>query len=299
MVKSIFFTGQGSQFVSMGLDLYKKSSTFKNIVDRAEEILEMPLKKLMFEGPEEELTLTKNAQPAILTVGIGKFEVYKEKNGLEGIEYALGHSLGEFGALYASEVLSFESVLRLVKMRGLLMNQAGEKTKGTMAVALGMGKEETQEIINEIKDENLVIANYNTQEQYIVSGPVESIEKFIELSKKRGYKKVIKLNVSAAFHSPLMKEAAIEFEKYIDKEEFKKPILKVIQNCTGKAHDDPLEIKENLKKQILSPVLFIDSVLCLINSGAKSGVEFGPKPILKGLVSRIDSSFSIEFFDGT
>ncbi|MEN3044198.1 MAG: ACP S-malonyltransferase [Candidatus Hydrothermales bacterium] len=298
MVRSIFFTGQGSQFVSMGIELYKKNEIFKKIVDEAEKILEMPLKKLMFEGPEEELTLTKNAQPAILTVGVGKFEVYKEKNGLEGIEYALGHSLGEFGALYASEVLGFESVFKLVKIRGLLMNQAGEKTKGTMAVAIGMGKEEALEIIDEIKDENLVIANYNTQEQYIVSGPVLSIEKFMELSKKRGYKKVIKLNVSAAFHSPLMREAALEFEKYIDKEVFKKPNLKVIQNFTGKAHDDPDEIKENLKKQILSPVLFIDSVLYLTNLGVKSGIEFGPKPILKGLVARIDGSFSLEFFDG-
>lgn len=296
MVKAIFFTGQGSQFVGMGKDLYEKNGIFKKVIDEAEKILDFPLKKIMFEGPEEVLTQTEIAQPAILAVGIGKFEIYKEEKGLDDIAYALGHSLGEFGALYASSVLNFESVIKLVKIRGKLMQEAGVKTKGTMGVALGMKKEEVIEILKEIGDQNLVIANHNTEEQYIVSGPVSSVEKFLELAKKRNYKKVLKLNVSGAFHSPLMKEAAIEFEKYIEREEFKKPLFKIIQNSTGKASNDPEEIKENLKKQILSPVLFIDSVLFLKKEGVKEGIEFGPKPVLKGLVEKIEKAFSVEFF---
>jgi len=298
MVKAIFFTGQGSQYVGMGKELYDKDEIFRNVIDRAEEVLEIPLKKLMFEGPGDELTLTKNAQPAILAVGIGKFEVYKKSKGINEIEYALGHSLGEFGALYAAEVLSFEDVFKLVKIRGELMNSAGEKHKGTMGVALGMGEEEVNEIIKEIGNENLVLANYNSPGQYIVSGPVESVNKFIEIARQKGCKRALKLNVSAAFHSPLMKDASIEFEKYVEKTKFKKPKFKIIQNVTGKAHDDPYEIKENIKKQILSPVRFIDSVVYLKEKGVREGIEFGPKPVLKGLVQRIDKEFIIEFFDG-
>ncbi len=296
MVKAVFFTGQGSQFIGMGKDLYETNGIFKKVIDEAERILDFPLKKIMFEGPEEILTQTNIAQPAILVVGIGKFEIYKEEKGLEDISYTLGHSLGEFGALYASSVLNFESVMKLVKIRGELMQKAGEKTKGGMGVALGMKREEVIEVIKEIGDQNLVIANHNSEEQYIVSGPVSSVDKFLELAMKRGYKKVLKLNVSGAFHSPLMRDAAIEFEKYIEREEFKKPLFKIVQNVTGRAVDDPLEIKENLKKQISSPVLFIDSVLFLKNEGVNEGVEFGPKPVLKGLVQRIDKDFTLLFF---
>ncbi len=299
MVKAIFFTGQGSQYVGMGKDLYEKEGVFKNIIDRVEEVLEMPLKKLIFEGPEEELTLTKNAQPAILAIGIGKFEIYKKNKGIEEIGYALGHSLGEFGALYAAEVLSLEDVFKLVKIRGELMHSAGEKYKGTMGVALGMNEEEVNEIIKEIGDENLVIANYNSPLQYIVSGPFESVEKFIKIAKERGYNKAMKLNVSAAFHSPLMKDASLEFENYVEKIEFKKPKFEIIQNVTGRAHKEPYEIKENIKKQILSPVRFIDSVIYLKEKKVKGGFEFGPKPVLKGLVQRIEKEFIIEFFDGS
>lgn len=296
MVKAIFFTGQGSQFVGMGKDLYEKNGIFKKVIDEAERILDFPLKKLMFEGPEEALTQTEIAQPAILAVGIGKFEIYKEEKGLEDISYALGHSLGEFGALYASSVLNFENVMKLVKIRGELMRKAGEKTKSTMGVALGMKKEEVIEVIKETGDQNLVIANYNSEDQYIVSGPVSSVENFLELAIKRGYKKVLKLNVSGAFHSPLMRDAAIEFEKYIKRLEFRKPLFKIVQNVTGRAHNNPLEIKENLKKHILSPVLFIDSVLFLKKEGVREGIEFGPKPVLKGLVQRIDKDFTLLFF---
>jgi len=298
VVKGAFFTGQGSQYVGMGKELYENNEIFRNVLNRAEEVLKMPLKRLMFEGPQEELTLTKNAQPAILAVGIGKFEIYKKNKGIDEIKYALGHSLGEFGALYAAEVLSFEDVFKLVKIRGELMNSAGEKCKGGMGVALSMSEEEVNEIIKEIGDENLVLANYNSPGQYIVSGPIESVDKFIEIAKKRGYKKALKLEVSAAFHSPLMKDAAIEFEKYIEKTEFKKPKFKIVQNTTGKAHDDPFEIKENIKKQILSPVKFIDSIIYLKENNLREGIEFGPKPILKGLIQRIDKEFIVEFFDG-
>ncbi len=297
MVKALFFTGQGSQFVGMGKEIYEKNSLFRKTIDRAEEILEIPLKKLMFEGPEFELTLTKNAQPAILAISVGKFEVYKSEHGIEEIKYALGHSLGEFGALYAAEVIDFENVFKLVKKRGELMHKAGEKHKGTMGVALGMSEEEVKEILNKIGDTRLVLANYNAPGQYIVSGPVESVDKFIEISKKMGYRKSIKLKVSAAFHSPLMKEAAEEFSKYVEEIEFKKPIFKIIQNVTGKAHEDPKEIKENIKKQILSPVKFMDQIKFLKENGVEEGIEFGPKGILKGLVSRIDKDFNLEFFD--
>lgn len=300
MVKktAFYFTGQGSQFVGMGKEKYDKIEKFKRIIDRAEEILEIPLKKLMFEGPEEILTQTKYAQPAILVIGIANFELFKEREEIEEACFTLGHSLGEFGALYASGVLNLEKVLRVVKIRGELMQKAGEKHKGTMGVAIPFDEKKIKEILEIIGDKRLVIANYNTKGQFVVSGPYDSVEKFIEISKKEGAKKAIMLKVSAAFHSPLMKEAALEFEKIIEGTEFCDAKIPVVQNVTAKAHVRKEEIKENIKKQILSPVRFIQSLEFLKNERVFEGIEFGPKPVLKGLAERADKRFKIKFFDG-
>ncbi|MEO0231344.1 MAG: ACP S-malonyltransferase [candidate division WOR-3 bacterium] len=288
MVKNyaLIFTGQGSQWVGMGKKIYEKSQKFKEIFDRCEEILNLPLKKLCFEGPEIELTKTIYAQPAILSFSIGIFEIYKEKVEEKPL-CAFGHSLGEFTALYAGEVLSFEDVLEIVKERGKLMHEAGEEFPGSMAAIIGVEEEEVREIIEKNKFKFCVIANYNSPSQIVISGKKEEVEEICNELKNKRKGKIIPLVVSAAFHSPLMDKPAEKFSEFLKNKIFKKPIFPIIQNATGEIETDPEKIKKNVEKQLNSPVLFTKCVESAWKHGAKCFIEIGPKKVLTRLVKEI------------
>jgi [acyl-carrier-protein] S-malonyltransferase len=285
MVKNyaFVFTGQGSQWVGMGKKVYENNQNFKKIFDKCEEILNFPLKKLCFEGPIEALTKTVYAQPAILSFSIGIFEIVKEKIKEKPL-CAFGHSLGEFIALYAAKALSFEDVLEIVKERGRLMNEAGEKFPGSMAAVIGMNKEEVEEIIKEKGFKFCVIANYNSPSQIVISGKKDEVDETVKEIKEKKKGKVIPLVVSAAFHSPLMDEPAKIFSNYLVNKDFKKPDFPIIQNATGSVETDPEIIKKNVMKQLNSPVLFTKCVEKAWEIGVRNFIEIGPKEILTKLI---------------
>ncbi len=297
MVKkyALMFTGQGSQWVGMGQEIYNRNPEFRYIFNKCEEILEIPLKKLCFEGPIEELTKTAYAQPAILSLSIGIFELFKEKVKEKPI-FAFGHSLGEFTALYSAKVLSLEDVLKIVKKRGELMHKAGIKIPGKMAAIIDIDKKEIERIIERKGVKFCVIANYNSPSQIVISGKREEVEEVCAELKRLKKGKIIPLNVSAAFHSPLMNIPAEEFSEYIENKKFNTPKFPVIQNVTGKEEKDPYIIKENIKKQLNSPVLFVDCVKTADEKGVELFLEIGPKPVLIKLVKQISKESETIFF---
>lgn len=283
---ALIFTGQGSQWVGMGKKIYENNKKFKEIFNKCEEILNFPLKKLCFEGPQEELTKTIYAQPAILSLSIGIFEIYKERLEEKPI-CCFGHSLGEFTALYAGEVLSFEDVLEIVKERGRLMHEAGEEFPGGMAAIIGFEEKEIIEIIEKNKFKFCVIANYNSPSQLVISGKKEEVEQVCNELRNKRKGKIIPLMVSAAFHSPLMDKPAEKFSKFLKDKIFKKPIFPIIQNVTGEIETDPEKIKKNIEKQLNSPVLFTNCVESAWKYGARVFIEIGPKKVLTKLVKEI------------
>lgn len=287
MVKSyaLMFTGQGSQWVGMGKGIYEKNKKFREIFDRCEDVLGIPLKKICFEGPFEELTKTIFAQPAILSYSIGIYELFREKNEEKPI-CVFGHSLGEFTALYSAKVLSLEDVLNIVKKRGELMHKAGIKYPGSMSAVIGINGEEVNRIIKSKGFKYCVIANYNSPSQIVISGKKEEVEEVCKEIESKKIGKIIPLKVSAAFHSPLMDEPAEEFSEYIEDKTFNPPLFPVIQNVTGKPEEDPEVIKENIKKQLNSPVLFTECVKSAKRLNTKIFVEIGPKETLTKLVKQ-------------
>lgn len=278
------FPGQGSQYVGMGKDLYEKYTEIKQIYDQAEQILQMPIKKLSFEGPENELRNTNITQPAILLHSIVCNELLKKNNILP--ELACGHSLGEYSALYSAGVLDFEAVLKLVKRRGELMFSEGLKKPGTMAAILGLSDELVIELCQ--KSSGVVVpANFNAPGQIVISGELDAVKKICDDAKDKGALKAIMLPVSGAFHSPLLKESAEEFKQYLNTFKFNPPKFRVIPNRTGIATFDINEIKSALEEQLINPVLWTKTILTVKSLGLKNCIEVGPGKVLAGLVKRI------------
>lgn len=286
----LVFPGQASQYVGMAKELYEAHPEARQFIDRAEEILEMPLKRLMFEGPEAELTDTANAQPAIVAASLAAFLVYEGE-----FHMTAGHSLGEYSALAAAGAISFEDALRLVKVRGQLMAQAGERSPGTMAAVIGMEIEKIEEVLKEVPG-TVIVANYNSPGQVVISGEIEAIKRASELLKERGAKRVIPLKVSAAFHSPLMAEAAEAMKEEIERVEFSEPKVSVIPCATARPTKDPAELKEALKRQLLAPVNWVKMMEAARAEGVERFVEVGPGKVLQGLIKRIFSDAKIEGF---
>jgi [acyl-carrier-protein] S-malonyltransferase len=277
------FPGQGSQRVGMGLEIYESNGEARELYQRAEEFLGFPLRKISFEGPLEKLTETRFAQPALYVLEAALFLYLKRKFELPHVFF--GHSLGEFTALFASGVFDFETGLKLVKLRGELMHRAGEKYPGTMAAIIGLPEEEMMRIIDEIEGV-LTVANYNTPEQLVISGEINAVQRAMELAEGRGAKRVVKLTVSAAFHSPLMEEPSKRFEEILEGVEFNPPLKPVIPNSTGEITTDVEEIKKALMKQLRSPVLFVKTLKGAYKRGVNTFVEIGPGRVLQGLVRR-------------
>ena len=290
---ALIFPGQGSQFVGMGKDLYDNYAQSKAVFDAADQLSGFSISKLCFEGPLEELTLTRNCQLAILTVSIAALEAFRSRatnHEPRTTKYSAGLSLGEYSALVASGVLSFETGVNLVKKRAELMDAAARKNPGKMAAILGLDKK-TLEDISIIT--HVEIANINCPGQVVITGKVEAVDKAKEIATQKGAKRAIDLEVSGAFHSSLMQEAANEFKDFLAGFELKDALIPVVSNVTATAQHKAQEVRKNMLKQIYSPVLWEDSVRFMAGQGVKTFYEIGPGNILKGLIRKIDPSLNV------
>jgi [acyl-carrier-protein] S-malonyltransferase len=282
------FPGQGSQFVGMGADLYEKFAPARDVYERAEQVLELPIKALSFEGPEEELRQTRYTQPAILTQSLAALAA------LPGLSPALaaGHSLGEYSALYAAAALDFDSVMRLVKRRGALMYAESEKNPGTMAAIIGMEVSAVEQLCSEVSGV-VVPANYNEPKQTVISGEVPAVKAAAELAKTRGALRALLLPVSGAFHSPLLKESAAEFADFLAEFEIRTPSFPVIANVTGRPVNTAEQVRDCLTRQLISPVRWVETIGSARNLGCKRLLEVGPGNVLAGLCRRIDRELAV------
>lgn len=285
----LLFPGQGSQAVGMGADLCEKFPAARDIYERAEQVLELPVKRLSFEGPEDELRQTRYTQPALVVHSMAALAC------LRGLTPALaaGHSLGEYSALYAAGALDFESTLRLVKRRGALMFAEGEKNPGTMAAIIGLEPAAVESLCAGVTG-TVVPANYNEPKQTVVSGEVEAVKAVAELARTRGALKAVLLPVSGAFHSPLLGESAAEFADYLGGFEVKTPSFPVIANVTAKPQTSAAEVRENLARQLISPVLWSGTIAAARDAGCRRFIEVGPGNVLAGLVRRIDRELVVQ-----
>ena len=295
MLKADVFPGQGAQYVGMGKDLFDHSSKARDLFHKANSILKFKITELMFDGTEEDLRQTKVTQPAIFLHSVILAALLDDFQP----NMVAGHSLGEFSALVANKVLSFEDGLRLVAKRANAMQKACEAQPGTMAAVIGMEDALVESVCASVHDTVVVPANYNSPGQIVISGTVEGVAQASEKLKEAGAKRVLPLKVGGAFHSPLMEPARVELAEAINATRFNYGICPIYQNVTGQSVTDPEIIKKNLVAQLTSPVCWTQTMLNMIASGVSSVVEVGPGTVLQGLFKKVDrnlemSSASIE-----
>jgi [acyl-carrier-protein] S-malonyltransferase len=285
---ALMFPGQGSQSVGMGKDLYEKYPKAKEIIDLAGD----ELKKIIFEGHQKALTLTKYTQPAIFTVSMAAFEIFKDLYNLQNIEFvAAGHSLGEYSALCAAGFFSFQDGLSMVKARGEFIQKASEANPGTMAAIIGLDAAAVEDICKQASIKGVCEAvNFNAPGQIVIAGVTAAIHKAVELASSAGAAKVVVLNVSGPFHSSLMSSASDNMAKELEKYNFNTPKFGVYTNSDALLTMDTSKVKEKLVKQIKSPVKWGESVKSMIALGFDRFIEIGPGRVLSGLLRRIDRS---------
>lgn len=281
-MKAYIFPGQGAQFPGMAKDFYENSARAKELLETANDLLGFRITDVMFEGTAKELKQTKVTQPAIFLHSVTLAAIAKDF----APDMVAGHSLGEFSALVANGVLSFEDGLRLVSKRALAMQRACEINPSAMAAILGLEDAAVEELSASI-DELVVAANYNCPGQLVISGSHKGIEMACEKAKEAGARRALPLPVGGAFHSPLMEPAREELEKAIDSTQFNAATCPVYQNVTATPSTDLEVIKENLKKQLTSPVRWKQSVQAMAAEGATHFIECGPGKVLQGLVKKI------------
>ena len=283
-MKSYVFPGQGSQFCGMCNDLYQNYPILNELFKSAEEILGFDISKVMFDGSKDELMQTKVTQPAIFIHSMAILKVIGESFKPDQVA---GHSLGEFSALVAAKVLSFEEGLNLVSIRAKAMQKACENSNGTMAAILTLENEIIEKVCKNV--EGVVLAaNYNCPGQVVISGELQSVTRACEILTEKGARRALILPVSGAFHSSLMSEARVELSKAISETSFNKPICPIYQNVNGIGETSVKKIKENLILQLTSPVKWTQSINQMINDGATEFIEIGPGKVLQCLIKKIN-----------
>lgn len=288
------FPGQGSQYVGMGKDLNEQSSTAQELFRQADAILNVPLSRLCFEGPEEELRQTKNTQPAIFLHSMALAMSYRGPKGA----MAAGHSLGEYSALVYAGALTWEDGLRLVRLRGELMQQAGVDRPGTMAAIIGLDPKTVVDACEKALEAGIVqAANFNSPGQIVISGSVPGVRRAMELAKERGAKLVKELPVSGAFHSPLMESAQEGLKEALENTPIRDASIPVYANVTAQPVRDAGGIRRLLLQQLTSPVRWEESVAAMASDGALTFVEIGPGKVLQGLVKRILPNVALQGID--
>ncbi|GAK07487.1 ACP S-malonyltransferase [Geomicrobium sp. JCM 19038] len=285
---AFLFPGQGSQVIGMGLDAKQTNESSKNVVDVADRVLQFPLSKLMEEGPEEELKQTSNAQPALVTTSIAALQLVKGLNVTPS--FVAGHSLGEYSALVAAGVLTFEDAVAVVRKRGQFMEAAVPNGTGTMAAVMGGTREDLKAVCEAVTadGEAVQMANVNAPGQVVISGTTAGVKTVGERMKEKGAKRTIPLNVSGPFHSELMEPAANELEKELASIPFRDATIPVITNVSATGEQSGERLKAGLVKQMTSPVLWEDSIRYMIGEGVNTFVEVGSGQVLSGLVRKID-----------
>jgi [acyl-carrier-protein] S-malonyltransferase len=290
---AFIFPGQGSQTVGMGKELVEQDKKAAAVFQAADERLGFSLSSIIFEGPQDTLTLTINAQPALLTTSIALFEKIKEAAIVP--DYVAGHSLGEYTALVAAGAISFTDAVYAVRKRGEFMEEAVPAGKGTMAAVLGMEAGLLQEITEQISAEGALVqlANLNCPGQIVISGSREGVDRASQLAKEKGAKRVIPLEVSGPFHSSLMEPAAIKLKEVLDEIEITDASIPVIANVTAEPMTEKEDIKRKLIEQLYSPVRWEQSVNKMIELGVDTFVEIGPGKVLSGLVKKISRDVQV------
>lgn len=282
MSKAYVFPGQGAQFAGMGKDFYETSSLAKELFEKANDILGYRITDIMFEGTDEDLKQTKVTQPAVFLHSVISalcLEDFKP-------DMVAGHSLGEFSALVAAGVLSFEDGLRLVYARAMAMQACCEKVPGSMAAIINLHDETIEQICSEI--EGVVVpVNYNSPGQVVISGEEGAVKEACKRLKEAGAKRALQLPVGGAYHSPLMEPARVELAAAIEKAEFHTPRCPIYQNVNAKPNIDPIKIKANLLDQLTSAVLWTQTILNMKSDGAEEFIECGPGNVLTGLIHKI------------
>lgn len=284
------FPGQGSQAVGMGYDLYQSYRQARDTFEEADSALEFPLSQLCFEGPEEELRDTVNAQPAILTTSVACLRAASECGIALKPALVAGHSLGEYTALVAANVIGFSDSVRLVRERGRLMQEAGKTMPGGMAAIIGIDEESLEEVCRETGSQ---IANFNCSGQIVISGTRESLARSMDLAKARGARRVVPLQVSGAFHSILMQPTVDGMAQAISQVNFGLPQVPIVANSTAQPMTSPDEVKEELLRQLCHCVQWQPSVEYMLGDGVSTFIEIGPGQVLSGLIKRINSEVQV------
>ncbi len=287
--KTVFlFPGQGSQFVGMGAEIISADSDALALVEQANDILGFDIGRLILEGPEDELLLTHNTQPAILLVSVIALEALTKRFDMEPIATA-GHSLGEFSACVAAGAIAFSDALRIVRRRGELMQSAVPVGEGAMAAVIGLDSETVSSLCKQASDD-VAPANFNSPEQTVIAGSSAAVDAAMELAKNNGAKRVIKLPVSAPFHSNYMQPAAVGLAKFMEDIIISDPRIPIIRNVDAEISETADEIRQGLIKQVTGCVRWVDCMRKLPDIGVKLAIEIGPGKVLSGLLKRIDKS---------
>src|SRR3989440_3450798 len=286
------FPGQGSQYVGMGKALYEVSETARRVFRRADDILGFGLSRLCFEGPEQDLNDTFNAQPAILTVSIACLNVMRERWQAMGQviapRYVAGHSLGEFTALVAADVIDFDTALVLVRERGRLMKENGNERPGGMLAVLGLDRQVVEGVVAEAATAGVItLANATSPGQLVLSGEAAALDRATELARERGAARVVRLPISIASHSPLMARAAAQFGEIVARLPLRQPRIPIVANITGQILTSADDIRKELADHILKPVQWTASVVEMVARGSAEFLEIGPGQVLSGLIRRI------------
>jgi len=285
------YPGQGTQYVGMGKELYEKNKRAKELFDKIFNSLDIDLKKVMFEGPEDLLKRTDYTQPAIVSLSLVLTELLKEK-GIEP-DYVAGHSVGEFAAFGGANYLSIEDAVKLVAARGRIMREVAEKVNGSMAAVLGMNAEKIKEILKSV-DGVVEAVNFNEPNQTVIAGSKEAVEKACVVLKEAGAKRAIPLAVSGPFHSSLMKEAGEKLKEEAQKYTFNVGKVKIVANTTAKLLESDSEVKDEIYRQSFGPVKWVDTINKLKSLGVTKIYEIGAGKVLSGLIKKIDKEIEVE-----